>query len=512
MKKILVGAVAALGIGAVVFAGVAYLRPDLLSKLGMPLAKSGEADYGLFCKEHGVPEKFCTLCHPELKEKLLLCPEHGSIPEDICTKCHPENAAKYDITPCEHGLPAHFCPKCHPENFKEGGTASAGPNLINDGWCAEFGEKGPDGKVKYCTFLPMVRLASGELPGDIGLKTASVIEEEYARELTANAETAYDANRYAEIVPRVRGYVREARVDLGKAVKAGETLAVVDSSEVSTGKTQYLSADAAFKLANDTNRRVHSLLASNAIAVKEEIATRTAFNQAKASVLDAEQRLRNFRFDTAALEDVLKTGDTRPILEIPSPIDGTVILRHAVLGEAVEPTANLFTVADTSKLWLWIDVYERDIAQVREGQTVAFSVSGVSSSNEGAIHTGRITWVGAEVDEKTRTTKVRAEIPNPGGTLRAHQYGKARIRIEEPHKALTVAKAAIQRYENTDLVFLTEKGSSYRPQRIKSRPIDRRDSVEVTWGLKPGQEVVTDGSFLLKTEIMKGSIGAGCCD
>lgn len=167
MKKSLVGAIARVGL--VVFAGIACNRTEVDSKPGVTVAKAGkEADYGLFCKEHGVPEKFCTLCHAELKEKLLLCPEHGGIPEDICTKCHPENAAKYDIKPCEHGLPAHFCPKCHPENFKEGGSASTGPNLINDGWCAEFGENGPDGQVKSCKLLPMVQLASAELAGDVG--------------------------------------------------------------------------------------------------------------------------------------------------------------------------------------------------------------------------------------------------------------------------------------------------------------------------------------------------------
>ena len=358
----------------------------------------------------------------------------------------------------------------------------------------------------------MVRLASNELAGDIGLKTAPVVEEEHTHELIANAETAYDANRYAELNPRVRGYVREARVDLGYVVKAGEVVAVIDSSEVSTAKTQYLASDSNLRLADDTYRRIRSLLDSNAIARKEEISTRTALNQARMSVLDAEQRLRNFRFDDATLKSILQTEDTRPHLDITSPINGTVIQRHAVLGEAVEPTANLFTVADTSRLWLWIEVYERDIARVKKGQTVTFVVSGISSESEETTHIGRVTWVGAEVDEKTRTTKVRAELPNLEARLRAHQYGKARIRVEEPHKALTVAKAAIQRYENTDLVFLTQGGTGYRPQRVKARPTDRKGFVEVSWGLKPGQEVVTDGSFLLKTEIMKGSIGAGCCD
>jgi membrane fusion protein, heavy metal efflux system len=512
MKKILIGALVALGVGAIAVVGVAYLRPDMLPKLGAARAKVEKDDYGLFCKEHGVPEKFCTLCHPELKEKLLLCPEHGNIPEDICTKCHPENAEKYDIKPCEHGLPSHFCTKCHPENFKEGGSASAGPALINDGWCAEFGEKGPDGKVKYCKLLPMVRLASAGLAGDIGLKTAQVIEEEHAHELIANAETAYDANRYAEITARVAGFLREVRLDLGQRVKADEVLVVIDSSEVSTAKTQYLTSNAALGLDEDSYRRAKYLTDQKIIGNKQEIATRTAMNQAQMTLWNSEQKLKNFRFDDASLSLILKTNDTSPLIETRTPIGGTVIFRHAVMGEAIEPTTKLFTVADTSKMWLWIDVYERDIARVKEGQPVTFAVSGLSPSPEEAGHVGRVTWVGAEVDEKTRTTKVRAEVPNPAATLRANQYGKARIRVEEPHRALTVSKAAVQRYENADLVFLVQEGASYRPQRIKTRSIDRKDVVEVAWGLKPGQEVVTDGSFLLKTEIMKGSIGAGCCD
>ena len=74
-------------------------------------------DYGLYCKEHGVPEKFCTLCHEELKESLLLCKEHGDIPEEICTLCHPDVEEKYDIAMCPkgHGLPEHFCSECAAE-------------------------------------------------------------------------------------------------------------------------------------------------------------------------------------------------------------------------------------------------------------------------------------------------------------------------------------------------------------------------------------------------------------
>lgn len=81
---------------------------------GAASAKVADAGDGLSCKEHGVPEKFCTLCHPELKGTLLLCKEHGDIPEDICTLCHPEVEKKHSIEMCPkgHKLPKHFCQEC----------------------------------------------------------------------------------------------------------------------------------------------------------------------------------------------------------------------------------------------------------------------------------------------------------------------------------------------------------------------------------------------------------------
>lgn len=72
-------------------------------------AGSSTAAAELMCEEHGVPERLCTLCHPELREKLLMCQEHG-VPEEICTICHPELKAKYKT--CQHGLPVAFCAEC----------------------------------------------------------------------------------------------------------------------------------------------------------------------------------------------------------------------------------------------------------------------------------------------------------------------------------------------------------------------------------------------------------------
>ena len=487
-------------------------------------AAPGE-DAGLYCKEHGVPEKFCTLCHGELKDKLMLCKEHGNIPEDICTLCHPEVEKKYNLVTCkEHGLPESFCFKC-------GKGPSASLNLPDDGWCAAHGKpealcqecaelqaKGQPlpvtktGTAKVCREpLPIVRLASARLARQVGIQTTEVTEEEHAHRLIANAETAYDANRYADITPRVSGFIREVRVDLGRAVKQGDILCVIDSAEVSSAKTQYLSAQAASKLAQATADRTQALTRSGAVAGKAELEVMTALNQAQASVMDSEQKLRNLGFGDNELTGILKTKDTRNLLSVVAPINGTVVLRHAVKGEAVRPTAQLFAVADTSKMWLWVDVYESDIQKVKPSQSVSFTVSGTSPEDILAT-VGEVTWIGAEVNEQTRTARIRAELANPNGRLRANQFGEATIQIGPPHKAVVVPKESVQRKDKVDVVFIPEGEGAYRPQRVTTKPTDRSEVLEVTWGLKPGQRVVSKGAFLLKTEIMKGAIGAGCCD
>jgi cobalt-zinc-cadmium efflux system membrane fusion protein len=529
MKRFIAIGAAVAAAALIIGAAVAVARPEWLPaavRARLPLAKAGGAaetaseDAGLYCKEHGVPEKFCTLCHEELAKTLQICTEHGNIPEDICTQCHPEVEKKYNIQMCPngHGLPKEFCFKC-------GKATSASAALPDDGWCATHSKpeafcieciKDPKthddapGGVKVCRQpLPTVRLASAKLAGQVGIQTAEATEESHAHKLTANAETAYDANRYADITPRVTGFLREVRADLGKAVKQGDVLAVVDSAEVSGAKAQYITAQAAVNLAQVTHNRIKSLAQSGSVPAKSELETLTALNQAKASSLDAEQKLRNFGFDAAQLARIVKDNDATSSLNIVAPLDGVVVVRHAVKGEPVQATTPIFAVADTSKMWLWIDVYESDIAAVKPGQKVAFTISG----NDTPASSGTLNWLGTEVNQQTRTTRVRAELANPEGRLRANQFGQAEIQVGDEHKAVIVPKAAVQRKDGVDVVFLPqEEGGVYRPQRVMTKPTDRGDVLEVAWGLKPGQRVVTKGAFLLKTEIMKGAIGAGCCE
>jgi cobalt-zinc-cadmium efflux system membrane fusion protein len=168
-----------------------------------------------------------------------------------------------------------------------------------------------------------------------------------------------------------------------------------------------------------------------------------------------------------------------------APIDGTVVAREAVVGEAVEPSTQLFDIADTSVMWAWIDVSERDAEHVSKGQAITFTVTG----SEGKGYPGRVTWVGTEVNSQTRTTRIRAELENPDGKLRANQFGRAEIQVEDEHAALIVPKAAVQDFERAHLVFIAEDDGTSGPSACR-----RDESAVAMTSRSPGASSADSGS------------------
>src|SRR6185369_1494298 len=119
--------------------------------------------------------------------------------------------------------------------------------------------------------------------------------------------------------------------------------------------------------------------------------------------------------------------------------------------------------------------------------------------------------IAASVDPASRTVRARVELPNRDRTLKAGAFLRAQIRVTVDHEALLVPRDAVQRAESRTLVFVKRGDTLFEPVAVRTGE-QEGELVEVVSGLEPGAEVVTTGAFLLKTEIMKESIGAGCCD
>jgi cobalt-zinc-cadmium efflux system membrane fusion protein len=141
------------------------------------------------------------------------------------------------------------------------------------------------------------------------------------------------------------------------------------------------------------------------------------------------------------------------------------------------------------------------------GQPVSIHVE----SLPGREFRGEIAYIAPAVDPHTRTAKARVPLANPDGVLRANMYGEARVEVGAARVSVRVPRTAVQRAKDIHLVFVRLSAEEYETRRVQ---LGRTEGnlVEVLKGIRPGEEVVTTGSFLLKTETLKSSIGAGCCD
>jgi cobalt-zinc-cadmium efflux system membrane fusion protein len=190
-----------------------------------------------------------------------------------------------------------------------------------------------------------------------------------------------------------------------------------------------------------------------------------------------------------------------------APLSGVVVRRSATVGRRVAPDEVLIEIVDASVLWAELDVPEPRLGDVAVGREVVLTFDALADRS----FRGTIASIAPEVDPRTRTAMARVRLDNADGALRAHMYGRARIAAGGSEGSVKVPRAAVQRAGGVDVVFVRFSTMLYETRHVATGA--RGDGwVEITRGLAPGEEVVTVGSFLLKTETLKGSIGAGCCD
>lgn len=239
---------------------------------------------------------------------------------------------------------------------------------------------------------------------------------------------------------------------------------------------------------------------------KAVLEARMALRTAEADLESGRNRLRVLGLSDDDIERVAEAHDTSGLLALVAPFDARVVECHAVIGEVVSSAQTLFAIADTSGMWAMLDVYEEDVGSVRAGQPVVFEAEGLGRER----FSGRITVVNAYMDRRTRTLKARAVVANPDGVLRAGMFGCALVTISERADALLLPKEAVQWEGCCNVAFVKRSDMLFEPRKLRlGHETDGFFVVE--GGVDEGEEVVTTGSFLLKTEILKGSIGAGCC-
>lgn len=500
-----------------------WRAPKFASIFGAPPAREPED----WCAEHNVPESRCIKCHPELAGEAAAdwCKEHG-VPESRCTICHPEILTKGVAGDwCrEHGVPESNCTICHPEIAVKGRPPeSGGVKVLGPGGATS--SKPAKDPATCQTHALRVQFASAESVRKAGVQLGSVIERPMEQTISANAETQYDQTRYAEIAARVPGVVWRVDKQLGDAVKKGDVLALVDAAEVGRLKAELLTASAQRAVRSQTVRRISELLPQKISTPADLQEAQAALREAEIRVFNARQALINLGLTVPSGADA--TSDERELVllglpdqvrasldaAVPSanlvplvtPLDGTVIRREAVEGKVVETSKPLFAIADTHRMWLIIDIPQAEIGRLATGQAVRFRPERADGTSQGTI-----TWISTAVDDQTRTVKVRAELDNSNGKLLASTFGRAQVTIRESPSAVAVPNAALQWEGCCHIVFVRLTDDIFQTRKVQ---LGARDSqyTEVVAGLLPGEVVATAGSHVLKSEILKSNLGAGCC-
>ncbi|WP_284352601.1 efflux RND transporter periplasmic adaptor subunit [Roseisolibacter agri] len=313
--------------------------------------------------------------------------------------------------------------------------------------------------------------------------------------LSVTGTITYDANRVSHVGARTPGRIVTLSADIGQRVRAGQTLALLESPEVGQLRADAGEADVLERIARENYARERRLEEQGISSRKELLAAEAELRRAEAARQSARERLRVLG----------ASGGRGSQFAATAPFAGVVVARAANRGEMATPEDQLFTVADLSHVWIELDVFERDLPRVRTGQPVTVN----AAAFPGRTFPGRIVYLGAVVDTARRTVRARVEIPNADGALRPGMFATARVQTGGGGPPLLVVpQEAVQEVEGRRAVFVPGD----RPGQFRVVPVDVGETLDggrvvIRTGLTPASRVVTAGAFLLRSELAKREIG-----
>lgn len=323
----------------------------------------------------------------------------------------------------------------------------------------------------------------------IGVKMAEVQEKEIERVIRAVGRVAYDERKLARIHLRVDGWIQELFVNFtGQEVKKGAPLLTLYSPDLLSTQQEYLLA-----------KRGEEKLGASPLAEVRETGS--------GLLASARRRLLLFGITEKQIEALERRGEPQTAITLTSPIDGVVIKREGIQGMRVTPEVTLYEIADLSTVWVIAEVYESDLAFVKEGQEAAVTVA----AYPGERFHGKIAYIDPFLNPQTRTVRVRLELPNPGGRLKPEMFAQVDLK-SRLGSGLLIPESALLDSGLRQIVFVDKGMEMYEPKEVKARRIDGAYLIQE--GLNPGERIVASANFLIDSESklmasanMMGSLG-----
>ena len=313
--------------------------------------------------------------------------------------------------------------------------------------------------------------------------------------LRVTGAITYDQDLVSHVGPKTEGRVTELRAELGSRVAEGDVLAHLESPDVGVTRAELTEAEALLAIAQETFDRETRLEAEGISSRREVLDAEAQLRTVEANLRSAEERLR--LFGAAA------HGDGGHF-DVVAPYDGVVVERHAGRGEVVGPTDQLFTIADLRTLWIELDIFERDMSSVTQGQAVDLT----TAAWPGRAFPASIVYVADILDVDSRTVRARVEVENTDGALKPGMFATAFVHTAEGEMVVGVPREAVQNVEGDNVVWIPGD----EPGAFLATPILLGEElpggmVAIEAGLSAGDAVVVAGAFTLKAELAKGEFG-----
>jgi multidrug efflux pump subunit AcrA (membrane-fusion protein) len=462
-----------------------------------------------FCEEHSVEEGHCIECNVKLAPKPTdfgWCAEHGITQ---CVYHHPELAQ----------LKAAYIPS-PADAARIAAALSVRPREANNSRCKLHERR--------------IQFSSPAAVDKAGIEVAVAQQQPIAETIQANGRITYRNGSVAHLGSRVGGSVLKIEHQIGDTVHKGDLLAIIDSAEVGKAKEALVQAIVRARSERAVYERLVQLQSIGVEAGNKVKAAKALVNVADSAVIAAEQVLANLGLGV----DSKNLGEGSPdelmaqvqLLRIPEhtfeslganpnsnlfPLrasqDGVVVEVDAVPGEVITSQKRLFMIADLRSMTAILQVPAEEAPYLQLGQKMEFEIDGARSKKSGVLD-----WISPEMDPQTRTVQVRSTLDNSDGRLRANSFGTGHILLREEPKGIVVPSSALQWEGDCHVVFVRTKDyfAKDAPKFFEVRKVvpgvKTAAGVELIVGVFPGEVVAAKGSDILRSELLKNNLGAGC--
>ncbi|HMH32601.1 MAG TPA: efflux RND transporter periplasmic adaptor subunit [Puia sp.] len=310
-------------------------------------------------------------------------------------------------------------------------------------------------------------------------------------ELKLSGEINFNDNKVVKVFPFSSGQALQVFVSLGDRVQKGQKLAIIRSADIAGNYSDLSSANNDEAIAKRQLDNASTLYQNGIASEREYAEAKENYQKALGSVNKLKEQIA-----------INGKGNTRAdgTYEVRSPISGYVVEKKMSQGAFIraDNTENLFTIGDINEVWVWANVYETDIAKVKEG----YLANVTTLAYPGKVYRGVVDKVSQVLDPVTKVMKIRVKLPNRGYELKPEMFANIMIKNKEGRKAITIPAAALVSDNGKNFVIIYHDKCSLHLQEVEVIKIVQ-DKAYIAQGLQQGERVISQNQILLYKALME---------